>query len=525
MFSIYSLLANPHRHAEISTEYKPTIRVCQLQWSLDSKSHRQRSEPSASAANSAGLCSQGASRRGLCRHPPRGRHASAFCAGRRPHSASDARRPRHGVLAAALQSGRPVALRHVTAGGAAWPPPLQAMLQDQPDPRLRHQQQGVPRRTRIPGSRNQGAPRAPRRLAGLRNRSHGPKSSEHHIADSGQGARPPRPSSRACERVTFAPSQEHLLSLTGLWSQETGPRPRAPAAYMMYTFSAWEKWKVSLVRGQTTLSSWRMDSRDWKTRPGVTAKAAQSAAPVGRVPPSGWDPSCHPAGAAPEAPGGPPPRTLPARPGPHVVAVDVAVGQHHGRVVLVHHVAGDLADQARVGAVGHGQRLRQLVQGAAAHRAVGALGAAVPLVALPVPGQGSVGAAGAGQRLQLLTATRAPGRKTLGRRGQHPCLAGRGPLQTSPWTPEKLQLQDAPRLSAGHQWLGTFTRPSRAGLPRAPSVRWRLRDQQLGVPRGGAEGQSQRAHCSSQEGPRPWGPSASLWPWRRTCSAGDRATL
>lgn len=26
-------------------------------------------------------------------------------------------------------------------------------------------------------------------------------------------------------------------------------------AYMMYTFSAWEKWKTSLVLGQTTLSS------------------------------------------------------------------------------------------------------------------------------------------------------------------------------------------------------------------------------------------------------------------------------
>lgn len=69
---------------------------------------------------------------------------------------------------------------------------------------------------------------------------------------------------------------------------------------------------------------------------------------------------------------------------PHIVAVDVAVGQHHGRVVLVHHVAGDLADQAGVGTVGHGQGLRQLVQGAAAHGAVGALGAAVLFVALSV---------------------------------------------------------------------------------------------------------------------------------------------
>lgn len=31
---------------------------------------------------------------------------------------------------------------------------------------------------------------------------------------------------------------------------------------MMYTFSAWEKWKTSLVLGQTTLSSCRIESRD-----------------------------------------------------------------------------------------------------------------------------------------------------------------------------------------------------------------------------------------------------------------------
>lgn len=34
----------------------------------------------------------------------------------------------------------------------------------------------------------------------------------------------------------------------------------------MYTFSAWEKWKTSLVRGHTTLSSWRMESRDCERR-------------------------------------------------------------------------------------------------------------------------------------------------------------------------------------------------------------------------------------------------------------------
>lgn len=51
---------------------------------------------------------------------------------------------------------------------------------------------------------------------------------------------------------------------TDLWSQETGtPLRQARArAYMMYTFSACEKWKTSLVLGQTTLSSWRMESRE-----------------------------------------------------------------------------------------------------------------------------------------------------------------------------------------------------------------------------------------------------------------------
>lgn len=99
------------------------------------------------------------------------------------------------------------------------------------------------------------------------------------------------------------------------------------------------------------------------------------------------------------------PEAPPPAPGPaHVVAVDVAVGQHHGRVVLVHHVARDLADQAGVGAVGHGQGLRQLVQGAAAHGAVGAAGAAVLLVALPVrvkegSGDGPLQQAQAGSRI------------------------------------------------------------------------------------------------------------------------------
>lgn len=55
-------------------------------------------------------------------------------------------------------------------------------------------------------------------------------------------------------------------SLTDLWSQETetqagggagarGPGARGGPAYMMYTFSACEKWNTSLVLGHTTLSS------------------------------------------------------------------------------------------------------------------------------------------------------------------------------------------------------------------------------------------------------------------------------
>lgn len=69
---------------------------------------------------------------------------------------------------------------------------------------------------------------------------------------------------------------------------------------------------------------------------------------------------------------------------PHIVAIDIAIRQHHGWVVLIHHVTRDLADQAGVGTVSHGQGLRQFVQRAAAHRTVGALGAAILLVALSV---------------------------------------------------------------------------------------------------------------------------------------------
>lgn len=69
---------------------------------------------------------------------------------------------------------------------------------------------------------------------------------------------------------------------------------------------------------------------------------------------------------------------------PHIVAIDIAIRQHHGWVVLIHHVTRDLADQAGVGTVSHGQGLRQFVQRAAAHRAVRALGASILLVALSV---------------------------------------------------------------------------------------------------------------------------------------------
>ena len=134
-----------------------------------------------------------------------------------------------------------------------------------------------------------------------------------------------------------------------------------------------------------------MESRDWKIK---TEGIRTNGAFCPRHPPAATQP-------------GPAPRA-------HVVAVDVAVGQHHGRVVLVHHVARDLADQTGVGAVGHGQGLCQLVQGAAAHGAVGALGAAVLLVALPGP---RVKEGSRGHRLRLrpgdrpLPAIQSPRRK------------------------------------------------------------------------------------------------------------------
>lgn len=68
----------------------------------------------------------------------------------------------------------------------------------------------------------------------------------------------------ASRLFSLVPSRPESVSvLTDLWSQETrgaGAGGRGP--YMMYTFSACEKWKTSLVLGQTTLSSWRIDSRE-----------------------------------------------------------------------------------------------------------------------------------------------------------------------------------------------------------------------------------------------------------------------
>lgn len=74
------------------------------------------------------------------------------------------------------------------------------------------------------------------------------------------------PAEGCCKHRLFSlvPSRPESVSvLTDLWSQETrgaGAGGRGP--YMMYTFSACEKWKTSLVLGQTTLSSWRIDSRE-----------------------------------------------------------------------------------------------------------------------------------------------------------------------------------------------------------------------------------------------------------------------
>lgn len=68
--------------------------------------------------------------------------------------------------------------------------------------------------------------------------------------------------------------------------------------------------------------------------------------------------------------------------GTHVVAVDISVRQHHGRVVLIHDLPGNLTDQSGVGAVGHRQRLGQFIERLAANWAVWVFGGAILLVAL-----------------------------------------------------------------------------------------------------------------------------------------------
>lgn len=70
---------------------------------------------------------------------------------------------------------------------------------------------------------------------------------------------------------------------------------------------------------------------------------------------------------------------------PHIVSVHVSVGQHHGRVVLVHHLPRDLTHQPGVGTVSHGEGLGQKVQPPAAHGAVRVLRGCLVLIALTGP--------------------------------------------------------------------------------------------------------------------------------------------
>lgn len=65
-----------------------------------------------------------------------------------------------------------------------------------------------------------------------------------------------------------------------------------------------------------------------------------------------------------------------------VVAVDVSVRQHHGRVVLIHDLPGNLTDQSGVGAVGHRQRLGQFIERLTANWAVWVFGGTILFVAL-----------------------------------------------------------------------------------------------------------------------------------------------
>lgn len=68
----------------------------------------------------------------------------------------------------------------------------------------------------------------------------------------------------------------------------------------------------------------------------------------------------------------------------HIVAINIAIGQHHGWVVLVHDLTGDFTDQTGVCTMGHRKRLSQLVQGLAAYRAIWVFGSSVLFVTLSV---------------------------------------------------------------------------------------------------------------------------------------------
>ena len=54
----------------------------------------------------------------------------------------------------------------------------------------------------------------------------------------------------------------------------------------------------------------------------------------------------------------------------HTKSIDVSIGKHHRRVVLIQGVSTDGADESRVGAVCVGQRMSKVVQMSTAHWAV-----------------------------------------------------------------------------------------------------------------------------------------------------------
>lgn len=68
----------------------------------------------------------------------------------------------------------------------------------------------------------------------------------------------------------------------------------------------------------------------------------------------------------------------------HIIAINIAIRQHHGWVVLVHDLSGYFTHQTRVRAVGHGERLSQLVQGFTAYRTVWVFGGTILFVTLSV---------------------------------------------------------------------------------------------------------------------------------------------